>query len=111
MENIIRWKIQEGCLTLRGDYSTFQNKRSDFKIHCTVQLTRIALPYIHLDPELGIYQERVSGIGSERLAIYLDDLCLYSKTYEQNLQIIEEVLRILRKNNLKIRAAKTEFLK
>ena len=52
-----------------------------------------------------------NSIGSQRLAIYLDDLCLHSKTYEDNLKTIEEVLQILRKNNLKIRAAKTEFLK
>jgi hypothetical protein len=52
-----------------------------------------------------------SSIGSQRLAIYLDDLCLHSKTYEDNLRTIEEVLKILRDNNLKIRAAKTEFLK
>lgn len=52
-----------------------------------------------------------STIPNNRLAIYLDDLCLHSKTYEDNLFTIEQMLRILRKNNLKIRAAKTEFLK
>jgi len=50
-------------------------------------------------------------IPSSELAIYLDDLCLHSTTYEQNLEIIRKVLHVLRRNNLKIRAAKTEFLK
>jgi hypothetical protein len=50
-------------------------------------------------------------IPKTHLAIYLDDLCLHSKTYEENLQTIQQMLQILRRNNLKIRAAKTEFLK
>ncbi|CAG5104848.1 Oidioi.mRNA.OKI2018_I69.chr1.g1600.t1.cds [Oikopleura dioica] len=50
-------------------------------------------------------------VPSSELAIYLDDLCLHSKSYGDNLKTIEKVLSILRRNNLKIRAAKTEFLK
>jgi hypothetical protein len=50
-------------------------------------------------------------IPSSELAIYLDDLCLHSRSFERNLKIIEKVLKVLRSNNLKIRASKTEFLK
>ena len=39
-----------------------------------------------------------NSIGSQTLAIYLDDLCLHSKTYEDNPQTILEVLQILRYN-------------
>jgi hypothetical protein len=48
-------------------------------------------------------------IPSSELAIYLDDLCLHSRSFERNLKIIEKVLKVLRSNNLKIRASKTEF--
>ena len=51
-----------------------------------------------------------SDVPKSSLAIYLDDICMHSKTYEENLKAIEKVLKILKNNNLKIRAAKTEFL-
>lgn len=51
-----------------------------------------------------------SPIPKSQIAIYLDDICMHSRTYDENLQIIKQALEILRQNNLKIRAAKTEFL-
>jgi hypothetical protein len=61
-----------------------------------------------------VFQQMMDKIFSEipksSLAIYLDDICVHSKTYEENLKAIEKVLKILKNNNLKIRAAKTEFL-
>ena len=51
-----------------------------------------------------------ADIPKSRLAIYLDDICMHSQTFEENLRIIENVLKTLKENNLKIRAAKTEFL-
>jgi len=50
-------------------------------------------------------------IPSSALAIYLDDLCIHSTTYEENLATLEKVFKTLRRNNLKIRASKTELLK
>lgn len=61
-----------------------------------------------------VFQQMMDKIFCEipksTLAIYLDDICMHSKNYEDNLRAIEKVLKILKINNLKIRAAKTEFL-
>ena len=51
-----------------------------------------------------------AAVPKSKLAIYLDDICMHAKTYEENLETIKQVLGILKANNLKIRAAKTEFL-
>jgi len=41
-----------------------------------------------------------ADIPKSRLAIYLDDICMHSQTFEENLRIIENVLKTLKKNNL-----------
>lgn len=61
-----------------------------------------------------VFQQMMDKIFQEvpksSLAIYLDDICMHSRNYSENLRTIEKVLNILKRNNLKIRAAKTEFL-
>ena len=41
--------------------------------------------------------------------LYLDDICIYSKTPEEHLQHLEQVLSALRKHNLLAQASKCEF--
>jgi len=50
------------------------------------------------------------AIPRSELVIYLDDILIHSADEEQNINQIEQVLKILKANNLKIRATKTEFL-
>ena len=49
-------------------------------------------------------------IPRSQLVIYLDDLLVHAKTESQNLEHLEEIFEILRHNNLKLRADKTELL-
>ena len=49
-------------------------------------------------------------IPREQLVVYLDDMLCHSKTEDENIQQLEQVLQILISNNLKIRATKTEVL-
>ena len=50
------------------------------------------------------------SIPRSELVIYLDDMLCHSETEEENIKQLDRVLRILKSNNLKIRAAKTELL-
>ena len=50
------------------------------------------------------------SIPRSELVIYLDDMLCHSATEDQNIKQLERVLQILKSNNLKIRAAKTELL-
>ena len=43
------------------------------------------------------------------LVIYLDDLLLYSRTFEEHLEALRKVFNRLRESNLKLRAAKTQL--
>ena len=49
-------------------------------------------------------------IPRSELVVYLDDLLCHSQTEAQNVDQLEQILAILVKNNLKIRAKKTDFL-
>lgn len=49
-------------------------------------------------------------IPRSQLVVYLDDLLCHSETEAENINQLEQILSILVKNNLKIRAKKTEFL-
>jgi hypothetical protein len=43
--------------------------------------------------------------------VYLDDILVYSKTYEEHVQHVRYVLTTLRDTDLRIKAEKTEFYK
>ena len=45
------------------------------------------------------------------VCVYLDDILIFSKTPEEHLRHVEQVLTILRDNNLKAKRAKCEFFK
>ena len=45
------------------------------------------------------------------MVVYLDDICIFSKTYEEHLQHIELVLDVLQQNKLTMALFKCEFLK
>ena len=49
-------------------------------------------------------------IPKSKLIIYLDDLLVHSSTETENLQFLEQIFQVLRDNNLKLRADKTELL-
>ena len=48
-------------------------------------------------------------IPPDRLVLYMDDLCVISKTFPEHLERLQEVFTTLRKHNLKIRATKCKF--
>ncbi len=43
--------------------------------------------------------------------VYLDDIIIYSKTFEKHLENIIEILKLLREEELKIKTRKCEFAK
>jgi hypothetical protein len=45
------------------------------------------------------------------VVVYLDDILVYSKTYEEYVQYVRQVLTVLRDADLRIKAEKTEFHK
>jgi hypothetical protein len=45
------------------------------------------------------------------VVVYLDDILVYSKTYEEHVQYVRLILTTLRDANLRIKAEKTEFYK
>jgi hypothetical protein len=45
------------------------------------------------------------------IVVYLDDILVYSKTYEEHVQHVHLILTALREANLCIKAEKTEFYK
>jgi hypothetical protein len=45
------------------------------------------------------------------IVVYLDDILVYSKTYEEHVQHVRYVLTALRDADLRIKAEKTEFYK
>jgi hypothetical protein len=45
------------------------------------------------------------------VVVYLDDILVYSKTYEEHVQHMRLILTTLRDANLRIKAEKTEFYK
>jgi hypothetical protein len=45
------------------------------------------------------------------IVVYLDDILIYSKTYEEHVQHVRHVLTTLRDTDLRIKAEKTEFYK
>jgi hypothetical protein len=45
------------------------------------------------------------------VVVYLDDILVYSKTYEEHVQHVRLILTALRDANLRIKAEKTEFYK
>ena len=50
------------------------------------------------------------GVPASRQIIYLDDLNIHSKSYNENIDQLEQSFEILRKNNLRVRASKTFLL-
>ena len=61
------------------------------------------------------FQTLMNDIFRERLdvcvLIYLDDILIYSSDIKQHLQDLEEVLEVLRKNQLYAKLSKCQFLK
>eukprot|EP01088_Endostelium_zonatum_P009160 TRINITY_DN2235_c0_g2_i1.p1 TRINITY_DN2235_c0_g2~~TRINITY_DN2235_c0_g2_i1.p1 ORF type:complete len:1400 (-),score=292.55 TRINITY_DN2235_c0_g2_i1:276-4475(-) len=51
----------------------------------------------------------LSGLSWEFLLVYIDDILIFSKTFEQHITQIKAVLERLRKNNLIIKLSKCEF--
>lgn len=49
-------------------------------------------------------------IPRSKMIIYLDDLLVHTETEMENIKALEEVFQLLRKNNLKLRADKTELV-
>jgi hypothetical protein len=45
------------------------------------------------------------------VVVYLDDILVYSKTYEEHVQHMRLILTVLRNTDLCIKAEKTEFYK
>jgi hypothetical protein len=45
------------------------------------------------------------------VVVYLDDILVYSKTYEEHVQHMRLILTTLRDANLRIKVEKTEFYK
>jgi hypothetical protein len=45
------------------------------------------------------------------IVVYLDDILVYSKTYEEHVQHVRLILTALRDANLRIKVEKTEFHK
>jgi hypothetical protein len=45
------------------------------------------------------------------VVVYLDDILVYSKTYEEHIQHVHLILTTLRDANLRIKVEKTEFHK
>lgn len=59
-----------------------------------------------------IYQEKMAGIFSDmaEVIVYIDDICIITKgTFQQNVKVLQEVLRRLAKNGLKVHAEKSKF--
>lgn len=50
-----------------------------------------------------------TGLQGINLQIFIDDVCLATKTWEQHLALIDQVLSIVEKNNLKLKGAKCVF--
>jgi hypothetical protein len=53
----------------------------------------------------------MAGLQYETLIVYLDDLIIFGKSYDEHLQRLEEVLRRLEKANMKLSPKKCHFLK
>ena len=51
----------------------------------------------------------LSGLPSDRIIAYLDDIVIFSKTYEEHLSDIEKVFARLRTSNVSLRAEKCSF--
>jgi hypothetical protein len=45
------------------------------------------------------------------VVVYLNDILVYSKTYEEHVQYVRLILTALRDTNLRIKVEKTEFYK
>lgn len=59
-----------------------------------------------------IYQEKMAGIFADmsEVIVYIDDICIITKgTFEDHLKVLEEVLRRLGRNGLKVHADKSKF--
>lgn len=53
----------------------------------------------------------LAGLQFEVCLIYLDDLIVFSKTFEEHLQRLRLVLQKLKENNLRLKSSKCSFLK
>ena len=56
-------------------------------------------------------QEILSKFSSKQVIIYIDDIMIVSKNFEEHLELIEKVLNTLQQNGIKIKVNKCEFLK
>ena len=51
----------------------------------------------------------LKGIQFKYVMVYIDDICIFSSTFEQHLQHLEEVFRRLRQAKLKLHQRKCKF--
>ena len=63
-------------------------------------------PYTFARLGMDIFEDLLSGEG---LILFIDDLCMYSPTFEHHLDIWRKVLGRLRQNNLKLKPSKTHL--
>src|SRR5947207_13537975 len=58
-----------------------------------------------------LIQEVLDELVYKKVLVYIDDIIVYSKTFEQHLKDLEEVFEKLRKAELKAKLKKCEFIK
>ena len=58
-----------------------------------------------------LMQEVLDELVYKKVLVYIDDIIVYSKTFEQHLKDLEEVFEKLRKAELKAKLKKCEFIK
>ena len=54
-------------------------------------------------------QEILTPLQSNLVLIYIDDILIMSKSYEEHLELVEKVLRLLERYGIKIKVKKCEF--
>ncbi|CAF3414798.1 unnamed protein product [Rotaria socialis] len=51
-----------------------------------------------------------NGVARQHVRIYIDDICLFSKTYEGHLELLDKLFKLLAMHNLKLKLEKCVFL-
>ena len=56
-------------------------------------------------------QEILAEFGFKNIIIYIDDILIMNKTFDEHLLLVEKVLTTLMNNGIKIKVGKCEFFK